>query len=122
MRKPMHLWMGLAVLLGLAAVLTAQQTATPASPQHHASSKKVFKGTVQSVTLADPAKGVKSEIAAADAQNKTMVFLVKPTTTLYDASGNAMTLDKIVKGNTAKIRYTTTAEGVHEASSIRLTK
>jgi hypothetical protein len=84
--------------------------------------KKVFKGTVQSVTLADPAKGTKSEIAVADAQNKAMVFLVKSTTTLYDASGNAITLDKIVKGNTAKIRYTTTAEGVHEAASIRLIK
>lgn len=122
MRKSMRLWMGLAVLLGLAAVIMAQQTAKPASPQHHASSRKVFRGTVQSVTLADPAKGTKSEIAVADAQKKTLVFLVKSTTTLYDATGNAITLDKIVKGNTAKIRYTTTAEGVHEAASVRLMK
>jgi hypothetical protein len=106
----------------MAALVMAQQPAKTASQQHHASATKIFRGTVDSVSLADPTKGTKSEVTVIDKLNKSMVFLVKSTTTLYGASGSAITLDKIIKGNPVSIKYTTTAEGVHEAASIRLLK
>jgi hypothetical protein len=122
MRRSFGFLIGLVLVLGLAAMTSAQQSATAASQKHHAASGKVFKGTVDAVTLADPAKGTKSEITVVDAQKKSLVFLVKSTTTLYDVSGTAITLDKIIKGNKVRVRYQTTAEGLHEAASVRLTK
>jgi len=82
----------------------------------------MFIGTVDSVTLADPVKGTKSEIVVVDKTKKSMTFLIKSTTTFYDAKGNALTLDKIVKGNEVNVKYITTLEGIHEAASIKVLK
>jgi len=78
-------------------------------------------GDVQSVTLADPAKGTKSEIVVADksgVEPREYTFLVKTTTTIYDAEWKPLTLDKIAAGTGVKVRYATTKEGVNEAVSI----
>jgi len=107
--------------VGLAMAQTTTKAATqaqkPKAPQN-----KQFMGTVDSVTLADPAKGTKSEIVVANEKNEKMTFLVKSTTTISDADGKATTLDKIQKGNKCRVAYTTTPENVHEAVSIRLQK
>lgn len=122
MRKLFGSLIGLIFLFGLTAGLAAQQTATQTTQQHNASSKRLFKGKIETVTLGDPTKGTTSEITVLDAQKRSMVFLVKPTTTLYNATGTAITLDKIVKGSKVRVRYTTTAEAAHEAASVRLMK
>jgi len=49
-------------------------------------------------------------------------FLVKSTTTIYDADYKATTLDKIIKDQTIKVKYTTTKDGVNEAISVRQIK
>jgi hypothetical protein len=79
-------------------------------------------GTVDSVTMADPAKGTKSEIVVVNTANTKMSFLVVATTTLYNAKGETIGLDKIVKGNEVNVEYETTAEGVYEAVSVKVTK
>jgi hypothetical protein len=121
MKKFAVLLMGVFFVLGLASVATAQANAAsakkPAAPQYH-----VFIGTVDSVTLADPVKGTKSEIVVVNKANKSMTFLVMATTTLYDPKGSAITLDKIVKGNEVDIKHTTTHEGVHQAVSVKVLK
>ena len=121
MKKSIILMIGLAFVLSIASLslVQAKQTtpAKPQGPQYH-----VFIGTVDSVTLADPVKGTKSEIVVVDKTKKSMTFLIKSTTTFYDAKGNAITLDKIVQGNEVNIRYTTTPEGIHEAASIKILK
>ncbi|MBE3111897.1 MAG: hypothetical protein IMZ46_15570 [Acidobacteria bacterium] len=81
-----------------------------------------FIGTVDSVTMADPAKGTKSEIVVVNKANITMNFLVVATTTFYNAKGETIGLDKIVKGNEVNVEYKTTAEGVYEAVSVKVTK
>lgn len=85
-------------------------------------STKIFMGTVDSVTLADPTTGTKSEIVVVDKKNTKMTFLVTSTTTIYDAKGSAITLDKIQKGNEVNVKYTTTPENVNEAKSIKVIK
>ncbi len=83
---------------------------------------KVFAGKIESVSLADIAKGTKSEITVLDEKNQRLTFLVKGTTTIYDASSNTMLLDDIKKDADVKVAYVTTKEGVNEATSIRLQK
>jgi hypothetical protein len=51
-----------------------------------------------------------------------MSFLVVATTTLYNAKGETIGLDKIVKGNEVNVEYETTAGGVYEAVSVKVTK
>ncbi len=83
---------------------------------------KVFTGKIESVSLPDIAKGTKSEIIVVDDKNQKLAFLVKGTTTIYDASSNTMLLDNITKDSKVKVAYVTTKEGVNEATSIRLQK
>ena len=97
---------------------------------------KTLTGKVESVSLADPTKGTKSEIViespveVKEVKEKDVVsekdqkttFLVKSTTTIYDADYKAITLDKIIKDQTIKVKYTTTLDGVNEAISVRQIK
>ena len=77
-------------------------------------------GKVESVSLADLAKGIKSEIVVVDGANKKTSFLIKATTTIYDAKAASMTLDKIKAGDTVKVKYQTSKEGVEEAVWVRI--
>jgi len=81
---------------------------------------KTFTGTVDSVSLADPAKGAKSEIIATDEKNKKFSFLITSTTTMYGAKSAPITLEKIKKDDKVKVRYATTKEGVYKAISVRI--
>jgi hypothetical protein len=84
--------------------------------------EKTLVGVVKSVSTADAAKGTKSEIVVADESGKTTNILVKATTTLYDADGKAVMLDKIMANSKVSVVYTTTAEGVDEAKSVKVVK
>ena len=117
MKKSLSILLGALMVLGLVSfnmVRGAQVTKKPVSLS--------FIGTVDSVTMADPAKGTKSEIVVVNTANTKMSFLVVATTTLYNAKGETIGLDKIVKGNEVNVEYETTAEGVYEAVSVKVTK
>jgi len=79
-------------------------------------------GRIKSITIADPVKGSKSEIMVVDENSTEKVFLVKSTTTIYDADFKAVSLDKIKTDNKVKVKYITTKEGVNEAVSLNLVK
>jgi nitrous oxide reductase accessory protein NosL len=83
---------------------------------------KIFTGKVESVSLPDAVKGTKSEITIVNENNQKLTFLVKGTTTIYDASSNTMLLGSVNKDSNVKIAYVITKEGVNEATSIRLQK
>ena len=72
--------------------------------------------------MADANKGTKSEIAVTNETGATSVFLVKTTTTLYDADAKATMLDKIVTGAKVDVTYTTTPENMMEAKSVKIVK
>jgi len=105
----------------------AQQPTTPVTPKltPQTVETKTVTGEVKSVTLADPAKGTKSEIVVVDksgTEPKEYTLLVKSTTTIYGADWKAVVLDKIKQNDTVRVTYSTTKEGVYEATSIRIKK
>ncbi len=102
----------------------AEQAVSPAGAKSmpKAMETKAFIGKVEAVSLADVAKGIKSEITIVDEKSYKLTFLVKGTTTIYDAYSNTMLLDGIKKDSNVKVTYVTTKEGVNEATSIRLQK
>jgi Tfp pilus assembly protein PilV len=108
-----------------AAKSQAGKTATQAQAGTTSKDKpahKVFKGVIQTVTLADAAKGTKPEVSVLGAQKKAETFLVVSTTTLTDLAGKALTLDKLQAGEKIRVAYLTTPENIREAVSIHLLK
>ncbi len=83
---------------------------------------KAFQGKVESMSLADAAKGTKSEIVVVDDMGKKMNFIVMSTTTIYDANVQPITLDKIKVDDKAMVKYAVNKEGLNEAQSITLMK
>jgi hypothetical protein len=104
------------MVLGLISFGLAQGTQVPAQKPDK------FIGTVESVTLADTVQGTKSEIVVVNKTNTKMSFLVITTTTLYNAKGETIGLEKILKGNEVAVNYKKTVEGVYEAVSVKVTK
>jgi len=78
-------------------------------------------GTVDSLTPADPASGINARITVVDDNGKMTVFEITPTTTLYDACMNPITLDAIQKDAKVKVKGAS-SEGSGVADSIRLVK
>jgi len=113
----------LILLFGLSISSSAQQTAEPPYKVTPPRVKtKTLTGMIDSVTLADPEKGIRSEIGLVDKNGKKSIFLVKSVTTIYDINWKPITLDKITKKQMVRVKYTTTKEGVNEAISIKVTK
>ena len=110
MKNSLSVLLGALMVLGLISFSQAQGTQAPAKKPVGTT----FIGTVDSVTM--------SEIVVVNKDNIKMSFLVVATTTLYNAKGETIGLDKIVKGNEVNVEYKTTAEGVYEAVSVKVTK
>lgn len=105
-----------------AAVTQPVSAAAPSIATTKAVESKTIIGTIDSLTLANRAKGTKSEMSIVDNTGKKQDFLVKETTTIYDTAWLPRTLEQVAKGMKVKVRYTTTKEGVNEAASINITK
>ena len=110
MKKSLSVLLGVLMVLGLISFSLAQGTQVPAKKPVGTT----FIGTVDSVTM--------SEIVVVNKANVRMSFLIVATTTLYNAQGETIGLDKIVKGNEVNVEYKTTAEGAYEAVSVIVTK
>lgn len=121
-----RLFLSLMIVLSGAALCLAQQPAIPSKSASaitpKAAETKTMKGKVESVSLADPQKGTKSEITVSDEGGQKYTILVKSTTTIYDVDWKAVSLDKISKDAQVKVKYSTTKEGVNEALSINIQK
>ena len=105
-----------------AAMAASDSMAKPVAVVSAAAKVMMLSGKIDSATVADQTKGTKSEIVVVDENNKTSTFLVKATTTIYNANLEAITLDKLMKDNKVSVKYMTTPEGVNEALSISLVK
>ncbi len=92
--------------------------ASHGQPASKAEKSMFLEGTVESVSVADIHKETKSEITITDTAGIKESFLIKATTTIYDAASGAANLDSIKNGNKVKIKYVTTNEGLKEAVSI----
>lgn len=123
MKKSIIVLISLIFLGSFPALGIAQQQTPPASKTPSLITKpKSLTGKVDSVSLADPAKEIRSELLVTDESNKKITFLVKSTTTIYDINWKPVTLDKITKDMLVRVKYTTTKEGVNEATSVKIVK
>lgn len=77
------------------------------------------KGTVTGIDRMDPQQGiVRPRITITDAQGEKYVFIVNPTTTIYDREWKAIGLEHIKAADSVEIRYRLSKEGFKEAVSI----
>ena len=78
-----------------------------------------FVGKVVSVTVADPAKGVRNgTIKVADKMGNPISYTVNSTATIVDASFNAITLNQLKEGSMIKVKAEKVKGGKEEAKSI----
>ena len=114
----------IAFIFFVGSFLTLGFAQEPAPPIHKVvpttAETKSLRGKVISVSLADAVKGTRSEIVVTGKNGQRYIFLVKSTTTIYDANWKPINLDKIVKDQRVIVKYTTTKEGVLEAKSIKI--
>ena len=79
-------------------------------------------GSIDAVSIADTAKGLRSEIIIARQNGTQLVLIVKTSTTIYDAAWKPTGLDVLRKKDRVKVKYVTTGEGFAEALSIKQLK
>ena len=110
---------------GQDALPAMQKGGTPPPP---ASNKKIvkpvakpleMKGKVDTVTAADPSKGIRPEISITSEDGKHYTFLVRSTTTIYGPDWKAIALDKLEKGREVRVQYITNKDGLSAALSIK---
>lgn len=80
------------------------------------------KGTIDTVTLPEPAKGIRPEISLSGEDGKIYTFLVRTTTTIYDPDWKAITIEKLVKGQQVRVQYIINKDGFLVAQSIKPVK
>jgi len=81
---------------------------------------KALTGKVDSVTIGDATKGIKSEIVVVDDKGQKLSFVVKSGTPITDKDAKTVALSDIKKDNKVTVAYTTSEMGTHEAQSIKL--
>jgi hypothetical protein len=118
MKKTMLILISLIFLGGIMAFAQAQKS----EPKVKAAEVKTFAGKIESITLGDPAKNTKTEIAVKSEDQKSLTVTVEANTKFTDTENKATTVDKLKVGDKVHLRYTTTAAGVHEARAIKLMK
>ena len=96
--------------------LASQATQAAKKPVQH----KTFVGTVETLTMGDTAKGTKTELVVVNEAKQKMTFVVTAATVVHDSQGKATAVDKCKAGTKVSVKYTTTAEGVNDAISIKI--
>ena len=108
------------ICIGAASVCQAEQGAVPvlvSAPD--SKSVQIVTGAVVSVTIADTAKGLRSEIAIAGQNGLQHMLIVKATTTIYDPAWKPIGIDVLRKNDRVRVKCFTTGEGLTEALSIK---
>ena len=111
----------LLVLLSVSSLCFAQQAPVPASQATQAPAViKTLTGKVDSITIGDAAKGIKSELVVMAEAGQKLDFVVKSGTPITDKDAKMIALSDIKKDNKVVVEYTTKASGTNKAQSIKL--
>ncbi|MCX5707098.1 MAG: hypothetical protein NTW13_05550 [Candidatus Omnitrophica bacterium] len=97
-----------------------QSTAPVTKAVSNPSVVNTFRGNVESVTLGDSTKKVRSEITVVGDKGQKLSFAVRPKVEISGKDGKATTLGKVAKGDKVVVEYTTTQKGTRKANSIKL--
>ncbi len=98
---------------------SAQKEGTPPPVMKKAIIPLEIKGTIDTITIPEPAKGIRPEISLISEDGKRFSFLVRPTTTFYGPDWKASSIDKLEKGQQVRIQYVTNKDGFLVAQSIK---
>jgi hypothetical protein len=108
------------ILIGAASVCHADDCSMPVLVSAPDSSNvQTVTGTVDSVSIADSLKGLRSEIVIGGPGGGQHALIIKTTTTIYDPAWKPIGLDVLRKNDSVKVKYITTGEGLAEALSIK---
>jgi len=102
-----------------AAKTVATKTVVPVASQKPAASALMVMGTLDSVSVADPAKGTKSEIVVIDPAGKSGTVVLTPVTVIHDKDMKIIAADKLVKGAKVEVQFVQAA-GMLEALSVKI--
>ncbi len=75
-------------------------------------------GTVQRIDSADPSRGIKPRISLVDDSRTEHVFMLRPSTTIYNSDWKAASLEGIHIGQVIEVKYRCNKNGFKEALSI----
>lgn len=78
-----------------------------------------IKGLIDTITMAEPAKGTRPEISVTGHDGRHYVFIVRTITTIYGRDWKPVTLDKLEKGQKVRIQYIVNKDGMLVALSIK---
>jgi hypothetical protein len=78
-----------------------------------------IKGMIETITIADPSKGIRPELTILGSDGKHYLFLVRSTTINYDPYWKPTTLDKLMNGQNVRIQYMVNKDGMLVALSIK---
>ncbi len=109
------------IMMGASSLCFAQQsqgTTKSASVAQY----KTLSGKIESITMADPLKGTKSQIVVDEATGTKKTFIVGALAKLYDSNMNVITLDKLSKDKSVQVEYQTNASGGNDVVSIKVLK
>lgn len=81
-----------------------------------------FTGKIDSVVMADAAKGSKPEVSVVGENGSKVVFLISGSTVLSDAEMKGTTLDKLNKGDKVQVVYKHVIPEGNEAITLKLLK
>ena len=103
----------------LSAKPAATKAAVAVASQKPAAPGIMVVGTLDSVVLADPAKGTKSEIVVIDPSGKSGTVMLTPVTVIHDKDMKIIAADKLVKGAKVQVHFVQVA-GMLEALSVKI--
>jgi len=99
----------------------AQKGGTPPPVSNKAITPLEIRGTIDTIIVPEPSKGIRPEISVVSADGKRFTFLVRSTTTIYGPDWKAISIDKLEKGQQVRVLYITNKDGFLVAQSIKPT-
>ena len=124
MKRVAYILFALGVLssacFGQDALPTAQQKWGVTSPVSKTAVVPLeVRGTVVTITVPEPTKGIRPVITLSGEDGKSYTFLVRTTTTIYGPNWKAIPLDKLTVGQKVRVHFITNIDGYHVAQSIK---
>jgi len=100
--------------------ITPASAVSVSNPTRSPAITKTLTGKVDSVTIGDATKGIKSELVVVDDNGQAVGFVVKKGTPISDKYGKTVTLSDVQKNRKVTVEYTTKTSGTNKAQSIKL--
>ncbi len=97
----------------------AQKGGTPPPVLKKAVTPLEITGTIDTIVIPEPSKGIRPEISLLSVDGKPFTFLVRSTTTIYGQDWKAISIDKLEKGQQVRVQYIISKDGFLVALSIK---